>query len=273
MKTIDEHREFYASFVTATMAVYDKRIERAFASVAREQFLGQGPWKISVADGYIETPSADPAYVYQDVVVALRSDKRINNGQPTLHAKCLDAADVRAGDRILHVGCGSGYYSALLSQLTADTGTVHAWDLDPVLAEKARCNLDPFDNVVVECRSGSMGGLPESDVIYVSAGSTRPMRVWIDALSPGGRLVFPLTPGWGRGGILKITREADELKASFVLPCQFIPCDGGRDPETELRLAEAFERGGTESVCSLHFGVPAANSRCWFQGRDWWLSA
>jgi hypothetical protein len=62
----------------------------------REHYLGPGPWKVFTLRGYIQTPSDDAAFVYQDVVVALDEERRINNGQPTLHALCLAGAIVAA---------------------------------------------------------------------------------------------------------------------------------------------------------------------------------
>ncbi|HEX5845282.1 MAG TPA: hypothetical protein VFY53_03105 [Rhodoplanes sp.] len=83
----------------------------AFATVERERFVGAGPWKVMAhAAGYVDTPSDDLAFLYQDVVVALLADRRINNGEPHLHARCLAALDARPGEAAIHVGCGTGYY-------------------------------------------------------------------------------------------------------------------------------------------------------------------
>jgi len=46
-------------------------VAKAFASVPRERFVGPGPWQIFTMAGYVETPSDDPAVIYQDVVIAL----------------------------------------------------------------------------------------------------------------------------------------------------------------------------------------------------------
>jgi len=64
--------------------VVDRRIEAAFASVKREDFLGPGPWQILRWDrGYEKAPSADPVYLYDDVVVAIVPERNLNNGQPS----------------------------------------------------------------------------------------------------------------------------------------------------------------------------------------------
>jgi len=273
MQAIENRRSSYAAFVTANAEITDPRIARAFAAVPRELFLGDGPWKIRAGFGYFETVSADPALVYEDVVVPLRPDKRINNGQPSLHARCFGAAEIREGDRILHIGCGSGYYTALLAELTTGKGLVIAWDIEASLAAAATRNLARWKNVEVECRSGTEAPIPESDLIYVSAGCTHPPRIWIDSLADGGRLIFPLTPGWGAGGILKVTRRNGDYEAKFVCSCQFIPCVGAHNAETEKRLAEAFARGDSNRVSSLRFDTSSPESQtCWFKGDGWWLA-
>jgi protein-L-isoaspartate(D-aspartate) O-methyltransferase len=65
-------RRAYAKQVTAVFSITDRRVEAAFAAVPRERFLGRGPWQIVRWDrGYARFPSANPVYVYDDVVVAI----------------------------------------------------------------------------------------------------------------------------------------------------------------------------------------------------------
>ena len=82
MTALAAHRRFYAELITKHARVRDARIEDAFATVPREDFMGPGPWQIRTPEGYIETPSADPAFLYQDVLVALIANQCLNNGQP-----------------------------------------------------------------------------------------------------------------------------------------------------------------------------------------------
>jgi protein-L-isoaspartate O-methyltransferase len=92
-------------------------------------------------------------------------------------------------------------------------------EIDKDLARAARQNLRSHVNVIVNCRSGAKPPLPSSDIIYVNAGSTAPLRVWLDALRPEGRLVFPLTPGSGRGAMLRVTGfQAAWLQISYAMP-------------------------------------------------------
>ena len=70
-------RSFYARFVTASAGVADERIVHAFAALPREDFLGPGPWQVE-ARGYISTGTDDPAVLYQNMLVGLAPERRIN---------------------------------------------------------------------------------------------------------------------------------------------------------------------------------------------------
>src|SRR5437763_452110 len=124
MERLAAHRSFFADLVTATVGIRapESRLRAAFAAIPRERFVGPGPWRVFTAAGYIETPTDDPAFLYQDVTVALRPEGQINNGQPTLHAACLAALSPQEGETAVHVGAGTGYYTALLAQLTGAAG-------------------------------------------------------------------------------------------------------------------------------------------------------
>jgi len=174
-------RTFFADLITASSGASDPRLKAAFASISRERFLGNGPWRVFTAGGYIKTPSDDPAFLYQDITVALEDSGSINNGQPVLHSHCLGALRIQEGETIVHIGAGTGYYTAVLSKLVGPSGTVEAYEIEPRLSERAVRNLTDFENVVVHPRSGTSGPLPVCDVIYVSAGATGPINSWLDA--------------------------------------------------------------------------------------------
>jgi protein-L-isoaspartate(D-aspartate) O-methyltransferase len=80
-----------------------------------------------VAEWYLETPSADAAYIYQSNLVALDAGKGINNGEPFLHAAWIGAVTPQPGETVTHVGAGTGYYSAILSMLVLADGSVNAF--------------------------------------------------------------------------------------------------------------------------------------------------
>ena len=273
MDRLEQHRQWYARLVAANAGVsaVHQRLIDAFAAVPREHFLGPGPWQVFTRLGYIETPS-DPALLYQDVLVALKSEAHLNNGQPSLHMACLAALDVKDGEAVVHVGAGTGYYSAILATLAGPTGRVIGYEIDQDLATRAKDNLAGYPNVEVRHQSGTDGPLPECDVVYVNAGATAPLQEWTDALRPEGRLLFPLTPAQSAGYMLLITRTATgAFAAKFVCGAIFTPCIGARDDETGRRLSEVFAKGDVSTVRSLRYNT-TPDATCWFAGPDWWLS-
>ena len=280
-------RAFYARFVAKCGGARDPRVEAAFAAVPREPFAGPAPWSILAlgwrplrldGPGYVQTPDGDPAFLYQDVLIALDPARGINIGQPSLHARCLDAIAVQKGETVLHVGSGSGYYTALLAHLVGTGGRVHAFEIDPGLAGRTRQNLAHLPQVAVQARSGVAEDLPKADAVYVSAGAAQPSWTWIDALRPGGRLLFPLQPEGGLGGMLLIRRPSPPVAgpvwpARFVSRATFIACQGtpGRE-EPGGPLSVAFSGGDWEAVRSLRLDDVRPDATCWFKGDGWWLS-
>jgi protein-L-isoaspartate(D-aspartate) O-methyltransferase len=270
---IEAHRSFFANLVTAQAGIPPgSELAAAFASTPREQFVGPPPWKVFTRSGYVETLTDDPTVLYQDVVVSLGSGGPLNNGQPTLHALCLAALAPKKGERVVHVGAGTGYYTTLLAKLVGESGVVDAYEIEPTLAQRAIDNLAAFPNVTVHARSGAEGTLPECNVLYVNAGATEPLAIWLDALRPMGRLLFPMTPDAGVGAMLLVTKQEDgSFTARFLLQAQFISCTGARNEVTERKLAEAFRDNSWSKVKSLHRNDEPDDS-CWCSGPGWWLS-
>ncbi len=272
MKAIQAYRDFYANFIVNSAGSTSQRLISAFASTPREHYLGPGPWPIFAGSRYLPTVADDARLLYQDVLVGLAPERGINNGQPTLHARCLAACAPAVGESVLHIGAGTGYYSAVLAALVGSGGSVVAYEIEVDLAERARQNLQHLRQVRVLAESACVAALPEADVIYVNAGATHPLGTWLDALRVGGRLLFPLTPDEGFGGMLLVTRRAAaSYAAALIARVAFIPCLGARDETASRALALAFERAATDKVkCLRRDGPPDATA--WCVGAGWWLS-
>jgi protein-L-isoaspartate(D-aspartate) O-methyltransferase len=221
---------------------------------------------------YAETPSDDPIFIYQDVLVALDASRGLNIGSPSAHAVWLAAVDIKTGETVIQVGTGTGYYSAVLAELAGKEGRIHAFEIDQDLAARAADNLKRWPQVDVHATSGIADNLPKADVVYVCAGITQPRWAWIDALRPGGRLLFPLQPASGLGGMLMITRSTRGLcwPARFVSRARFIPCEGKQDAASSPEMIEAFA-GQWADVKSFRIDEPQ-DETCWFAGDGWWLS-
>jgi protein-L-isoaspartate(D-aspartate) O-methyltransferase len=272
LSSIEDHRTFYANFVVRSAGSSNETLVAAFSATVRERYLGAGPWSVFVNPGYISTVSADPRLLYQDVVIGLATDRGINNGQPSLHARCLSCCAPNAGDSVVHIGAGTGYYTAILARLIGSKGELSAYEIEPDLAYQARENLREFPNVTVTAASACEGALPLADVIYVSAGATHPLASWLDALNVGGRLIFPLTTHQGFGVMLLVSRQVSgPYAASVLLPVAFIPCIGARDEATSEALMAALKSRTLFSARSLHRNTAPDSTACCV-GNDWWLS-
>jgi protein-L-isoaspartate(D-aspartate) O-methyltransferase len=266
-------RTFFASLVTTQSRDRNPAIEQAFAHVKRETFAGPGPWSIMLpGKGYVKTPDDDPAFIYQDTLVALDPSRGLNIGMPSAHAFWLAALDVKQGESVLQVGAGTGYYTAILAHLVGPNGRVHAYEIDAELAARARENLKDLPQVEVHPQSGIAENLPKADAIYVCAGITQPSWAWLDAMRPGAQLLFPLQPERGVGGMLLLQRPDSGLSwpARFVSRAQFFCCEGQQDADAGRRLTEAFS-SHWDRVRSFRID-DSKDDTCWFAGDGWWLS-
>jgi protein-L-isoaspartate(D-aspartate) O-methyltransferase len=249
---LDAARRAFAEEIRAVAHLGNAALVEAFARVPREAFLGPGPWHIARvldrARPYRTTDDARPEQVYHDVVVAIDVDRQLNNGQPSALACWIEAAAPRLGEAVLHVGCGTGYYSAILAELVGPTGHVVACDIDPTLAGRARAALAPWpqarvaegDELDASGGPGSQGG--RYDVIFVNAGATHPRPEWLAALAPGGRLLLPLTAHvpqvlrHGVGMVVCAERRGDRWPARVVSPVGIYDCVGARDDAAEAQV-------------------------------------
>ena len=277
-------RRAYAKRVMFVAGVTDRRVEAAFASVPREAFLGPGPWQIvrwnfmSNSRGYVTTPSRNPVYVYDDVVVAILPERTLNNGQPSLHAVLIASAAPRAGDHVVHIGTGSGYYTAILAELAGRRGRVTAIEYDPDLAALSARNLRHWPNVTVISGDGTTSDFAPADVIYVNAGATHPLAHWLDRLADGGRLILPVTAaGFPRGDIrqgavFRIERNGHDYPTRRISAVAIFPCAGGRGTDEEAALVAAFTKGRGENVTRLYRRDDIPDEDCWLRGKGWCLA-
>jgi protein-L-isoaspartate(D-aspartate) O-methyltransferase len=222
-------RARYAAAVMRATGARNPRVEAAFAVVPREDFLTPPPWRIFSPGGVIDKNTSDPADLYDDVLVVLDRAQGINNGQPSLHAAWIAAVDPQAGETAVHIGIGTGYYTAILARLVGPSGRVEAYEIDKPLAALAAKHLAQFPHVAVHAVSGVGQPLAEADVIYVNAAATAPDPGWLTALKPLGRLIFPWQPGRGGAMTLLICRTERGFRADPAMAVGFIPCIGAQD--------------------------------------------
>jgi protein-L-isoaspartate(D-aspartate) O-methyltransferase len=278
--SLDEARAEFAESIRRLAGLRSEALVRAFGAVRREDFVGPGPWKILVLPDvltYRDTPDADPRHLYANVLVALDPSRFLNNGEPAALARWLDALDLKAGERFLHVGCGVGYYTAIAAEVVSRSGRVLAVEVDPILAERARNNLGRYDHATV-VRGDGMDLAPAAfDAIFVNAGATHVPPTWVAALRPGGRLLAPLTvdvPGMdvGLGQMLLVTQVPGGYDARFVSPVGVYHCAGARTAEGESSLRRAYAGGDEQTVRQLRLDDHPSDERCWLHSPSYCLS-
>ena len=163
-----------------------------------------------------------------------------------------------------------------MAEVVGPAGHVTAIEVDPGLAARARENLAPWPQVrVVEGDASDLA--PDSaDLVFINAGATHPLDVWLDALRGGGRLLLPLTfgpvPGApGKGAVVLVTRREAGYDARFVSMVAIYPCAGARDPEQGQALGNALRTGRWDTMRSLTRRPHEADAACWLHGKGWCL--
>ncbi len=272
---IDQARRWFAEGLRATAHVHGDHVIDAFASVPREPFAGPGPWRFyNLFEGYWSTPDADPRWLYHNVLIALDESRGLNIGEPFLWAHHFDRIGVRAGERVLQIGSGSGYYTAILAELTGPTGRVDAIEIDGPLAATAQRNLEAWSTVHVREGNGTLPVEGQWDLIVAFAGATTPQGWWLDALADGGRLLLPMTAAVRRGGfMLRIDRQGRQFAARSAGWVAFYPCAGGRTPEDEGALGQALDDvDGQRALRCLRRDRHERDDTCWLHRDSWCLS-
>ena len=279
-------RAAFAEKLRETSALRDPRIVAAFATVPREDFVGRGPWlTLPDAAGYRSTADADVRHVYQDVAIALDAARMLNNGAPSFLARVIEALEVKEGERVAHIGCSTGYYSAILAEVVGPRGRVIAVELAPDLVERARKNLARWKQIEVRHRDGVAQPTEAVDVVFVQAGVTHPQPRWLEAVPLGGRVALAMTailpPSRIRrivrdhaGWILIAKRREHGFAARFLEVIGVQALLGGRDAAIQARLRAAYdrERGQRPPVASLRTDPHAADANCWLHEATFCLS-
>jgi len=269
-------RAFLAEEIRVVHNITSPRIIDALATVPRERFLGPGPWQMFSMAGPRMTDDANPRHVYHDTSFALDAARALYNGQPSLIATWLEALRIGEGSRVVHIGCATGYFTALIAHVVGPAGSVHAIEIDPGFVERARVNLAEWPWVRVHHGNG-MSGLPsEAHAVLVHAGATHLLDAWLDALADDGRLLVPLTcglPGMaatlGKGMTVLITRErAQEYRARVLSMVAIYSLQEARDEEHAAALGQAMLAGTFASVTRLRRDRHDASDTCWLHGEN-----
>ena len=255
-------RRRYTEEIRDREQISSTRLLQALAAIPRERFLGEGPWRIrsGLARDYCTTEDADPVHLYHDVLVAIDEERKLDTGLPSLWLHLFDVLDIKERERVVQIGCGLGYYSAILSEMVGPDGSVLAIDCEAEFAERARSNLREHENVEVIHGDGCRDVGGAADVIIVHAGFTHPHPLWIKSLRRAGRLLVPLTKQSRQGTVVKITRLGDLYLAKAIRGIEIFPCEGRSDTALDERLTDWWERASALAqlrFCSIDQGLPS----------------
>lgn len=279
-------RRFLAEEIRVSASIRSSRIVDAIATVPRERFLPPGPWVIrGVGDtggAPRRTEDADCRHVYHDVAIAIDPERNLFNGQPSLIARWLDRIGLDAGQRVIHIGCGTGYFTALIGHVVGPAGRVDAIDVDAELAIHARVGLADQPWVHVRHSNGAAGLPDAADAIVVHAGATHVLDTWLDALVDGGRLIVPLTcsipgmpAGIGKGLMLFVTRRGNDWRAQVdaMMPVAIYSLKDLRDEQQGAALGRAMMNGTLMKVTRIRRDPHDVSESCLVHGQTTCVSA
>ena len=189
--------------------VSDPRVLQAVADVPRHRFV----------------PDAVLRRAYEDAALPIGFGQTIS--QPSIQALYLEVLEIGPGDRVLEVGTGSGYQTALLAALSAN---VYSVERIPQLAVRARQALDEVGhrNVALLTGDGTVGWSRYApyDAILVAAAAPDVPPTLVDQLTPGGRLLIPIGDRERQTLTLVTRTENGEYEQEAVTGCVFVPLIG-----------------------------------------------
>jgi protein-L-isoaspartate(D-aspartate) O-methyltransferase len=282
-------RRFFAEELEAVCKLRSPFLVNAFATVPREDFLPPGPWTVLADADYGMGPAktrltadADPARVCHNIAVAIDADRQLFNGQPGTIGVWIDALELARGARVLHVGCGLGYYTAVMADCVGPAGRVVAFEAEEALAGAAGRNLSSMPWVEVRADAASQPGGETFDAILVNAGVTHPLDAWLDAIAPGGRLILPMTSTMaamgniGKGLVILVNRDGDGSFAARVTGFVAVySAVGIRDADLNDRLGKAMMTGPQKwsAITRLRRDPHDAAPSCWLHAASFCLSS
>lgn len=173
---------------------------------------------------HIFVPTGIQHRAYEDSALPIGNGQTIS--QPSTHARYLELLRLTGREKVLEIGTGSGYQTALLAQLAAQVFSVERVG---ALLDRAReaIRLCGARNVSILMGDGTLGWRDYApyDAILVTAGAPSAPQPLVEQLAEGGRLLIPI--GGREEQVLTLfTRRGDRLESREIVPARFVPLIG-----------------------------------------------
>lgn len=188
--------------------IRDARVLEALRTVPREVFVPK--------------PLAKQAY--RDSALPVECDQTIS--QPYIVACMTELLELKPGDRVLEIGTGTGYQTAILARLAERVFSVE-WRLKLMLGAAKRLEQLGVANATLRCGDGSVGWAEHApyDAIIVTAGAPEAPRALCDQLAEGGRLVLPVGALTNQT-LVRLRKAKGVCRRENCLPCRFVKLVG-----------------------------------------------
>ncbi len=189
--------------------IRDERVLSAMMQIRRDFFVS----------------TALKAQAYKDNALPISSKQTIS--QPYIVAKMSELLELNSKSKVLEIGAGSGYQTAILAALA---GQVFAIERIPLLAHEAQEKLNRFgfQNINLVCADGTNGWQTFAlfDGILVAAGSPKMPEPLLNQLKVGGKLVIPIGQDQKTQKLFRVTRTATNFQTEDFGACAFVPLIG-----------------------------------------------
>jgi protein-L-isoaspartate(D-aspartate) O-methyltransferase len=189
--------------------IHDFRVLEAMRTVPRHAFV----------------PEALQGRAYGDHALPISSSQTIS--QPYIVARMTELLEINPGSRVLEIGAGSGYQTAVLAKVA---GQVYSIERIASLAREAQRRIRQLNiyNATVKCFDGTLGWAANApyDAILVAAGGPTVPEPLVAQLKVGGRLVVPVGDSRESQRLVRIIKAATEHKQEDHGACAFVPLIG-----------------------------------------------
>lgn len=208
MDTLDAKKKSMINAQLKFRGISSIEVLKAMSKVPREEFVSREYMQVAYNDGSLPIGSGQTI------------------SQPYMVAMMTEALMLKKNDKVLEIGTGSGYQTAILQEIAAH---IYSVERISILAEHARKVLDSlgYSGITIKVGDGSLGWPEQSpfDAIIVTSGSPGIPETLMTQLCDNGRMIIPVGSR-NHQKIIRIKRSGDNYKKEEMLSCIFVPLIG-----------------------------------------------